>query len=142
MLDCTIVALRDSWKIIWNEAKLVASSLQIEVKLLRYRSTTARERTRFHDENVNERNEADEPPEESNFRKHIFYVVLDNVNGGITVRFSAAKQIYDTISFLWNYQEMSKEELKRSAVKLADTYSEDIPSEDLVLEMNRITGSQ
>ena len=29
-----LVALRDSWKAIWNEAKLVASSLQIEVNCL------------------------------------------------------------------------------------------------------------
>ena len=42
-------------------------------------------------ENVNEMNEADESPEEAHFRKHIFYVVLDNVIGGLTVRFSAAK---------------------------------------------------
>ena len=35
-----LVALRDSWKAIWNEAKLVASSLQIEVKNFRHRSTT------------------------------------------------------------------------------------------------------
>ena len=91
---------------------------------------------------MNESNEADEPPEESHFQKHIFYVVLDDINGGITDRFSATKQISDIISFLWNYQEMSKEELKRRAAKLADTYSEDIFSEDLVLEMNRITGSQ
>ena len=112
------MALRDSWKIIWNEAKLVASSQQIEVKLSRHRSTTARERTRFHDEdtpdeNVNERNEAIEPPEESHFRKHIFYVVLHNVDGKHTVRCIVAKQISDTLSFLWNYQRMSKEELKR-----------------------------
>ena len=44
-----LVALRDSWKAIWNEAKLVASRLQIEVKYLRYRSTTARKITRFYD---------------------------------------------------------------------------------------------
>ena len=107
-----LVALRDSWKAIWNEAKLVASSLQIEVKIFRHCSTTARKRTRFHDEdtpdeNLNEMNEADESFEEAHFRKHIFYVVLDNVIGGLTVCFSAAKQISDTFSFLWNYQKMS-----------------------------------
>ena len=109
-----LVALRDSWKAMWNEAKLVAFSLQIEVKLFKGRSTTTRKRTRFHDEhtpdeNVNEMNEADESPEEAHFRKHIFYVVLDNVIGGLTVRFSAAKHISDTFSFLWNYQKMSED---------------------------------
>ena len=64
---------------------------------------------------------------------------MDNVIGGLTVRFSAAKQISDTFSFLWNYQKMSKEELKRKAAKLAEKHSKDISSEDLVQEMNHIT---
>ena len=42
-------------------------------------------------------NEADESHEEAHFRKHIFYVVLDNVFGRLTVRYSAAKQISDTL---------------------------------------------
>lgn len=100
-----LVALRDIWKAMWNETKLVASSLQIEVKLFTGRSTTSRKRTRFHDEdapdeNVNEMNEADKSPEEAHFRKQIVYIVLDNVIGGLTVRFSTAKQISDTFSFL------------------------------------------
>ena len=44
-LHAQLVALRDSWKAIWNEAKLVASSLQIEEKLSMDRSTTASKRT-------------------------------------------------------------------------------------------------
>ena len=60
---------------------------------------------------------------------------MDNVIGGLTVRFSAAKQISDTF---WNYQKMSKEELKRKAAKLAENYSKDISSEGLVQEMNHI----
>ena len=142
-----LVALRDSWKAAWNEAKLVVSCLQIEVKLRRDRSTTARKRTRLNDEdtldeNVNEMNEADESPEESHFRKHIFYVVFDDVIGGPTARFSAVRLIYDTFSLLWKYQKMSPDELKRKAAKLAAKYSEDIISEDLVLQMNHITCSQ
>ena len=34
-------------------------------------------------------NEADESTEKSHFQKHIFYVVLDNVIGELTVCFSA-----------------------------------------------------
>ena len=36
-------------------------------------------------------NKADESPEEAHFHKHIFYVVLGDVIGGLTDRFSAAK---------------------------------------------------
>ena len=133
--------LRDSWKVIWNEAKLVASSLQVGVKLFRDKNATTRKSIRFlyestFDENVNKMNEADE----AHFRKHIFYVALDNVIGQLTVRFSAAKQISDTFSFLLNYQKMSKEELKSKAAKLEEKYFKDISSkDDLVQEMNHIT---
>ena len=75
---------------------------------------------------MNEINEADESIEEAHFRKHIFYVVLDNVIRELTVCFSAAKQISDTFSFLWNYQE----ELKRKAAKLAKKYLENISSKE------------
>ena len=39
-----LLALRDSWKAVWNEAKLVASSLLIEVKLPKDHGTTARKK--------------------------------------------------------------------------------------------------
>ena len=98
---------------------------------------------RFHDEdtpdeNVNEINEVDECFEEAHFRKHIFYVVLDNVIGGITVRISAAKHISDSISFFGNYQKISNAELKRRAAILAEKYSEDISSKYLVLKISSI----
>ena len=70
----------------------------------------------------------------------MFYVILDNVIGELTVCFGAAKQIFYTFSFLWNYQNMSKEELKRKSAKLAKKYSKDTSSkEDLVEEMDHIT---
>lgn len=114
-----LVPLWDSWEVMWDETKLVAFSLQIEVKLSRKCSTTVRKRTRFHDEDtadgyVDERNEADESSEDAYIRKHIFYVVLDNV---VTVRFTATKQISDILSFLWNYQKTSEEELNSKAAK-------------------------
>ena len=72
-----LVALRDSWKAIWNEAKLIAFSLQLEVKLFRDRNSTAKKRTRFQyddtpDKNVNEMNEADESTEKAHFRNYLF----------------------------------------------------------------------
>jgi len=86
-------------------------------------------------------NETDESSEEAHFRKHIFYIILDNFIGGLTVCFSATKQISDTFSFLFlrNYQKMSEEELKCKASKLAEEYSKDISRVDLVQEMNHIT---
>ena len=83
--------------------------------------------------------ETDESIEEAYFRKDIFYVVLDNVIGELTIRFNAAKQILDTFGFLWNYQNMTKDELTRKAVKLAERYCKDISKEDLVQEINYIS---
>ena len=39
-----LLALQDSWKAMWNEAKLVASNLEIEMKLSMNRGATARKR--------------------------------------------------------------------------------------------------
>ena len=80
-------------------------------------------------------NEADESPEKIHFRKHIFYVVLVNVIGGLTVRFSVAKQTSNAISFIWIYQKMSKYKLIRKAARLAEKYSNDISSEGLLQEV-------
>ena len=48
-------------------------------------------------------NNVDESPEEGHSRKNLFYVVLDNDIGGLTVHFSAAKHISDTC-FPRNYK--------------------------------------
>ena len=86
---------------------------------------------------MNEINKVDVSPEKAHFLKQIFYVVLDNVIGGLIV--CAAKQMSDTFSFLWNYQKMSKEDFRHKAAMFAEKYSEDISNEDLVLKMNHIT---
>ena len=98
--------------------------------MCRHRGISSGKRTRFHDEdkpddNLNAMNKADESFEEAHFRKYTFYVILDNVIGGLTVRFSSTKQISDIFSFLWNYQRMSKEKLKCKKGKLAEKYSKD-----------------
>ena len=67
-----LVVLRDSRKATRNEDKSVAFSQQIEVRLSRDRSTTARKRARSHDEdapdeNVNQMNKEDESQEEVYF---------------------------------------------------------------------------
>ena len=55
-LHSQVVALRDNWQAMWNEAKTVSSSLQIEVKLC---STATRKRFKIH-------NKADEQTSDEN----------------------------------------------------------------------------
>ena len=54
-----------------------------------------------------------EAPEDTNFRKHIFCVVLDNLIGGLTVRFTAAKLISDTFNFFGTTKRNQKRNLSR-----------------------------
>lgn len=126
----------------WKEAKLVASNLDIEVKL--YRRIGTKCKRKFHDDSdvttdadLSELNEADESPEEAYFRKSVFYVLLDNVIGGLTVRFRAAKDISENFSFLWQYLSLPEEELELKSKSLADKYPADI-SHDIVLEMRHL----
>ena len=83
---------------LWSEAKLVASNLEIEIKLSRGRSAANRKRSRFHDETgpvseLTEMTEGDETPEEAHFRQSVFYPIIDSVTISLTVRYSAAKTI-------------------------------------------------
>ena len=52
---------------------------------------------------------------------------------------SVQQNIFHTISFPWNYQKMTKAELKRKVAKLAERYSKDVSHEDHVQEINHIT---
>ena len=84
-------------------------------------------------------NEADESSEEVNFRKHIFYVVLDNVIEVSCSSFECSETFFYIFSFRWNLQRMSREILHHNAANISEKYSNDIGSEDLVLEMNHMT---
>ena len=62
------------------------------------------------------------------------------VIGELTVCFSAAKEISDSFSCLWNYQKMSTEKLKRKTAKLIEKFSKNFSSEeDVVQKLNHIT---
>ena len=131
-----LVALRDSWKAEWNEASLVESSLQIEVRLSRDRSSTTKNRTSFRvedtpDENVKEMNEADE---KAFFRKHISMYCWR-----MLLEVSVQQDIFIIPSAFIGTKKMQIEELNRKAAKIAEKYSKDISSEDHVQEWNLIT---
>lgn len=90
-----LVKLRSNWKGIWNEAKEVALNLKMEIKFCHGRGHVARKRTRMHDDtstpeaNMVEMNDTDDSPEEAYFRKTVFYVLIDNIVAGLSVRFNA-----------------------------------------------------
>lgn len=128
--------LRDGWGAILTEAKLVAESMNISPSLPEKRT---RKRRRFFDESNDSEvipqpsTSSGETPEEIEFRQTVFYSLIDNVISGITERFTAARDINNLFSFLWNYQHIDATELKSSAENFVSFYSSDV-SEELVEE--------
>ena len=134
-----ISEIRSQWKALWNEAKLVASNLEIEIKLSRGRSAANRKRSRFHDDTgpvskLTERTEGYEIPEETHFRQSVFYPIIDSVATGFTVRFSAAKTICTSSNFYGHTFPWPVMIWKKS---LAEEYSSDITKE-IVTEIKQL----
>ena len=44
-------------------------------------------------------NDTDDSPQEAYFRKTVFYVLIDNVVTGLTVRFNAVKKLVENVDF-------------------------------------------
>ena len=136
-----LTQLRNNWKPIWHEVKLVASNLGIEVTLSRGRGGKRRKMTQLQDElydaDTDLSNMEVESPEEAYFRKSVFYVMLDNVVAGLTVRFNAARKISQNFSFLWKYLTMSPQELEQASASMIHEYPEDL-SHDIMQEMHQL----
>ena len=137
-----ISEIRSQWKALWNEAKLVTSNLEIEIKFSRGRSVANWKRSRFHDHTgpvseLTEMTEGDETPEEAHFRQSVFYPIIDSVTSGFTVRFSAAKTICKKFKFLWTYLSMASDDLEEESPRLAEEYSSDITKE-IVTEIKQL----
>ena len=139
-----LMKLRSNWKAIWNEAKEVALNLEIEIKYVSGRGHASRKRKMMHDEsstpeaNLEEMNDADDSPEEAYFRKTVFYVLIDNVIAGLTVRFDAVKRLVENFDFLWKYPTMCESEVEKKAKRLASQYPTDLHAEDLGEEMKHL----
>ena len=73
-----LMKLWSNWKRIWNEAKEVASNLEMEIKLSHEHGGMGQKRTRMHDDtstpdaNLAEMTDIDDFPEEDYFRKTVF----------------------------------------------------------------------
>ena len=115
-LIAEIQFLRESWDRIWNEAETVASNLDINIQIASGRTAPSRKRKRHHDEA--EGTDFSELSEKEHFKINVFYVLIDSVIAGLTVRFNAAKVISSRFRFLWEYLEMSQNEMKECAKAL------------------------
>ena len=93
--------LREGWPIILSEAKLVANEVGIIAEFPQKRKI---KRKRFVDETTTEEiHEGDESEssEENNFKREVFYKLIDSVIAGLKRRYTAARQINSLSSFFW-----------------------------------------
>lgn len=64
--------------------------------------------------------------EEIDFKRNTFFVILDSIIGGIKYRFTAINNLNKTFSFLWQYHDMSVEEIQIAADNFITKYSADV----------------
>lgn len=89
-----------NWKNIQNEAKEVASNLELEIKLCHGRGCVGRKRTRKHDDtstpdaNLAEMTVTDDSPDEAYVRKTVCYVLIDDVVAGLPLGFIAVVRTF------------------------------------------------
>ncbi len=114
--------IRSRWDTILNECKLVASQID------RISSTLPESRKRKRTRRFLEDEESDSTDidEETDFKRNTFLVIIDSVISGISHRFKAINDLNDTFSFLWQFNDMSEEDLRIAADKFAEKYSSDV----------------
>ena len=123
-----ITEIKDQWQEILDNAKSSAVIYEIEPTLLVKRTRKVKH---FHDESP------DEPvigtPEEL-FKINTFNVIVDRVQTELSKRYGEVKELNESFCFLWNYIDMSVDEIKKSAASFIAEYSVDV-SNDLTEEV-------
>ena len=105
--EINAIVNEDNWDAIVNEAKFVAESLDIDSV---FKSRRKRKRR------ADNKNESCGLSNEDEFKINVFYVALDSILAGISLRFQETRNIASIFSFLWRYVEMEETKLN-SAVK-------------------------
>ncbi|XP_022245646.1 uncharacterized protein LOC111086578 [Limulus polyphemus] len=78
---------------------------------------------------------SDEP--ESEFKRNVFFVVIDSVINGVSKWFDSANTINRLFCVLWQYRSMTEEELKLARARLVDKYPDNL-SESMHEEMENL----
>ena len=93
--------LRSKWDEILSESKLVAESCGIEQSLC-LAETKRKRRRQFPDRTVLDDND-DQQDLHEQFKRSVFYVVIDCVIANLTTRYEAAKNLNELFGVLWKY---------------------------------------
>ena len=127
-LNDQMTEIKAQWPEMLNNAKSSAVLYEIEPTLLEKRT---RKIIHFHDESP------DEPvtgtPEEV-FKINTFNVIVERVQSELGKRYDDVRELNKSFSFLWNYMDMSEDEITKSATSFIAEYSVDV-SNDLTEEV-------
>lgn len=123
--------LRDQWKNILTETKLVAEAMAADLPSdTDFKERRIKKRKTFHDEIRDDRSvpvlDEDKTLEERHFRVNVFYKLVDSVVSGLTERFTVARVVSEIFKFLWQYLDTSDDDIKSMCDTLCEKYFEDI----------------
>ena len=99
-------------------------------------SKRKRKRRVFFDEapddaSPSEQHDEDESEGEVAFKRDVLFVIIDSVVAGLTNRYEAANSIDTLFSFLWQYLQLSEEEVTEACKQFAEKYSCDVSQDQL-----------
>lgn len=121
-VSCNMMALRNDFSSLLQEAEVVAKSWQIDISFVQSRQRKVK---RFYDE-LSEDFRFNEPSEK--FRITVFNASLDVQISQLKTRFASMRKIKDNFSFLnpSTLIDSSEREIEKSARQLCDKYENDL----------------
>ena len=125
--------IRESWTVILEEAKIVASNLGFEES---FKEKRQRRCKTFHDED--RRNVYNHSNEEDRFRVEVFFTALDKLIEEIRRRSQKAEEINRMFSFIWNRNTDDTDSDVSKAVELSKFYSNDLNADDFCEEIRHL----
>ena len=133
--------LREKWPLILRECKLVAnaSNMQNEFPSRRKSKRPADYvEIQVHTEGSTGEDHCPESEEERTFKHNVFYVILDCVIAGLSTRYVSANNINNVFCFLWQYLELSEDEILGACEVFGMKYANDVSGNDLKEEVLRL----
>ena len=86
--------------------------------------------------------ESDEIEEEREFRQNVFYVILDSVIVGLTTRYDSTKSISSLLSFLWQYLQLSEDQITQACAVFGNKYPNHVSQNELKEEVLHLRASK
>ena len=128
-----IMEFRGCWNSILEEAKLVATSMNISNS---FKSTRSRNIKRYFDDLPELIQQVpNDDDQETKFKQRVFFTIIDSVVDSLSRRFKSAQDINKLFSFLWKYIVLSKDELVTLIGNFSVKYAEYVCYNQLKEEM-------